>query len=70
MDQLLTPASVGQTSLSLSLLSADCVSIPIPVLDPPNNGTKLNGRNKLLICVKFCSHFERLCKSIFIIVNK
>lgn len=67
MDQLLTPASVGQASLSLSVV---CVSIPIPVLDPPNNGTKLNGRNKLLICVKFCSHFERLCKSIFIIVNK
>lgn len=55
VDQLLTPASVGQAGLSVS---AVCVSIPIPVLDPPNNnGTKLNGRNKLLICVKFCSHF-------------
>lgn len=32
VDQLLTPASVGQASLSLF---ADCVSIPIPVLDPP-----------------------------------
>lgn len=32
VDQLLTPASVGQASLSLSL-SVVCVSIP--VLDPP-----------------------------------
>lgn len=30
---------------------------------------QLNGTNKLLICVKFCSHFQRLCKFILIIIN-
>jgi len=30
---------------------------------------QLNGTNKLLICVKFCSHFQRLCKLILIIIN-